>query len=76
MTNRKKLLVSFIPPLASFSSTFDEGKNRFRKSMWGGGGGDCHPVPLLAGATDQIVARRSDGNTIFMNDRTAIQHVT
>ena len=47
------------------------------KNQWGGGGGsNCHPVPLLAGATDQIVARTSDGNAIFMNVRKAIQHVT
>ena len=76
MTNRKKLLESFIPPPASFSSNFDKGKNRFRKSMEKGGGGYCHTVPLLVGATDEIVARTSDGNAIFMNVRKAIQHVT
>ena len=51
-------------------------KNRFRKSMEKGGGGNCHTVPLLVGATDQIVARTCDGNAIFMNVRKAIQHVT
>ena len=70
MTNRKKLSENFIPPPASFSSNLDECKSRFRLTT------ESIAPPPLAGATDQIVARTSDCNAIFIIVRTAMQHLT